>query len=70
MLIDVYKLPDLSTEEKNHADFWLEKNKIESVIDCEESSEHFTWSYRMYDTLADCEGGEVARFTVTYKDEA
>jgi hypothetical protein len=34
------------------------------VVDCTEESTRFTWSYRLYDTLADCSGGEVMDYTV------
>lgn len=33
------------------------------IADCEEDS-RFTWSYRLYDPLADCDGGNVLDYTI------
>jgi hypothetical protein len=32
-------------------------------VDCEDEA-HFTWSYNLYDTGADCRGGDVLEYTI------
>ncbi len=51
----------LDSEEKIHADYWLEVNNVRPVSDVEDST-RFTWKYQLYDTLAQVSGGEVCDY--------
>ena len=53
----------LDAREIRAADYWLELNDVESVVDCSEEAE-FTWHYGLYNPLADCAGGSVLEYTV------
>ncbi len=58
----------LEPQEKARADAWLERNKVVNVVDVardedgEGKEARFTWSYQLYDPLADCSGGEVVDY--------
>lgn len=53
----------LDTEESRHVAHWLKINNVYAVLGTPADDEpRFTWQFRLYDPLADCNGGSVTDF--------
>ena len=52
----------LEPGDQEHIDAYLDQQEIAEVVDVEEDSERFTWSYDLYGGTA--QGGTVATYTV------